>query len=384
MSLFNLDTTNLPPNPVIDLSGIKLKEDILQQNSIFQSLAAVDDPELCAIEDSIGTPNVAPSATSLEKPKKKVTYKPRSKKTDSAGVVVAQNKDGLLVASFDGVDPLTQYEESVHDFTINESLFKPEELELNPVVDVFIKNSKVKNDELVKYYIIKYKICEYNCSGKYCPMKSGLWRRRPAYLILNRKNNKQYDLSIPNISLICPNCYVQDKGTELFNKFKNKTESKCIGCAYPVKKGYELCFVCTNKMNKLSVLSTVDDMAELTLRSSVAQVPKSNTVIQDGQNTFGLATFGTDIDKELQELGIKLANTCPVDIPAGNIDIDAELAGYKSILDSEFESGVKPTRRQQIPNGVVHYTRHKKVVSVENSALNTDITPELLNQLADI
>jgi hypothetical protein len=282
----------------------------------------------------------------------------------------------------------------VHDFSINESLFKPEELELNPVTDVFIKNSRVKNDELVKYYILKYKICEYNCSGKFCPMKSGIWRRRPAYLILNRKNNKATDLTIPNISLICPNCYVQDKGTELFNKFKNQSESKCVGCGYPVKKGYELCYVCTEKVRKVSVLSSANDIAELTLRTS-ATVPTIKP--EPVEPTFGMASFSTDIDKEMKDLGIKFANasnsynttnanatamTLPV-----MIDVDAELAKYKTILDSELDIGApgKPKRKTQVPSGDVHYTKHKPVNNtIINSALNTTVTQELLAQLADI
>jgi hypothetical protein len=340
----------------------------------------VDDDELCAIEDSITPPVVE----NVEPPKKKRTYKPRAKK-ENTGVTVTQNKDGILVASLDGEDPLATQEESVYDFAINEAMFKPEELELNPVTDVFIKNSKVKNDDLVKYYIIKYKICDYNCSGKYCPMKSGIWRRRPAYLILNRKNNKQFDLTIPNISLICPNCYVQDKGTELFNKQKNKIESKCVGCGYPVKKGYELCFVCTNKMSKISVLATVDDLAELTVRSSVQAQLKSNVAIKENTATIGMSSFIHDIDNEINSLGIKFSNVATeTNMLPITFDMSAELEKYKDILDSELESGINPVRRQQMPSGVVHYTKHKKVTSVENSALNTTITPDLLNQLADI
>jgi hypothetical protein len=313
-------------------------------------------------------------------------------------VTNAPNNDGILVASFDGENPVDahmQLLDSVHDFSINETLFKPEELELNPVTDVFIKNSRIKSDELVKYYILKYKICDYNCSGKFCTMKAGIWRRRPAYLILNRKNNKATDLTIPNISLICPNCYVQDKGTELFNKFKKQSESKCVGCGYPVKKEYELCYVCTAKVRKGSVLSTADDIAELTFRTSVT-VPNINT--QPAVPAFGLASFGTDIDKEMQALGIKFANA---NVTSGTtktdsqtmalhvmVDVDAELAKYKNILDSELDSNTlssKTKRKTTIPSGDVHYTKHKNVnVTVTNSALNTNVTQDLLDQLADI
>lgn len=376
MSLFNLDTQP----PIMDLSGIKLN------NTFTPVITESDDAELAAITNTT-------NSTPYESVKKKRTYKPRVKKDAPPSVAALPGSDGVLVASFGGENPTdtsTQLQDSVHDFSINESLFKLEELELNPVTDVFIKNSRLKNDELVKYYIIKYKICDYNCSGNQCPMKQGIWRRRPAYLILNRKNNKACDLTIPNISLICPNCYVQDKGTELFNKFRNQCESKCVGCGYPVKKGYELCYVCTEKVKKVSVLSTADDMAELTLRTSAVQPIKAKA---EPIPVFGLSTFSTDIDKEMQALGIKFAasNISPTvkhdSLQQQHVmnDVDAELAKYKDILDSDMSGQVKPKRKTQVPSGEVHYTKHKAVSTlIANSALNTTITQELLDQLADI
>lgn len=391
MSLFNLDTQL--PEPIMDLSGVKLNINY-NSDKAFKTISDTsnDDAELTSITNTI-------NSTPSEPVKKKKAYKPRAKKDAPPTVSTLPGVDGVLVASFDGENPTDahmQLLDSVHDFSINESLFKPEELELNPVTDVFIKNSRVKNDELVKYYILKYKICDYNCSGKLCPMKSGIWRRRPAYLILNRKNNKATDLTIPNISLICPNCYVQDKGAELFNKFKNQSESKCVGCGYPVKKGYELCYVCTEKVRKISVLSSANDMAELTLRTSVA-VP--NIKQQPSEPTFGLASFSTDIDKEMQDLGIKFANSNVSGLTTSNMsssaitmpvmmDIDAELAKYKNILDSELDSNTlssKSKRKPNIPSGDIHYTKHKAITTnITNSTLNTNVTQDLLNQLADI
>lgn len=388
MSLFTLDTQ---PPPIIDLSGIKFNTtNVCTNNTFTPVIAETDDAELANITNNI-------NSTPSEPVKKKRTYKPRAKKDAPPTVSAQPGIDGVLVAAFGGENPtdtVNQLQDSVHDFSINESLFKPEELELNPVTDVFIKNSRIKNDELVKYYIIKYKICNYNCSGNQCPMKQGIWRRRPAYLILNRKNNKASDLTIPNISLICPNCYVQDKGTELFNKFRNQCESKCVGCGYPVKKGYELCYVCTEKIKKVSVLSTADDMAELTLRTSTVQPIKAKP---DYTPVFGLSTFSTDIDKEIQNLGIKFtaSNISPT-INAQDsllqqshvmIDVDAELAKYKDIMNSDMSGQVKTTRKMKhhVPSGEVHYTKHKSVATpIANSSLNTTVTQDLLDQLADI
>ena len=298
---------------------------------------------------------------------------------------------------------------SIHDFKIKESLFTPAELALNPLTDVFVKGSKLTNEELVKYYIIKYRILEYKCSSKNCPMKGAIWRRRPAYLILSRKNNRQNDLSITNLSLICPNCFVQDKGCELFNNFRNKNAKNCISCAYPVKDGYELCYVCTEKMKKISALNSNDDYAELTVRTIQnpgLEMPYNDintyTHMSNKANEYVPSTRATlaDIDKEFAELGVgfSLSSSKSYSNPAVNngigIDIDAELAKYKDAIETDIDSitadgstsNTKNKTFKSTPSSQIHYTKHKAGQSATNdqSKLNLSVTQELLDALADI
>ena len=67
------------------------------------------------------------------------------------------------------------------------------------------------------------------------------------------------------------------------------------------------------------------------------------------------------------------------------MDVDAELAKYKNILDSDMGGQTKTKRKTHVPSGDVHYTKHKPVNNtIINSTLNTNVTQGLLEQLADI
>ena len=66
--------------------------------------------------------------------------------------------------------------------------------------------------------MIKYNIIDgYQCCVKKCSVKK-TWCRKPIQLLLNHKNNKFFDLRITNLELICPNCYMQNYGLEMFLK----------------------------------------------------------------------------------------------------------------------------------------------------------------------
>lgn len=367
----NLDLpTNITTTPIFDLSNITFTP----------------------IEQTI---NITPAPPAKKKP---------AKSSNTAKLTV--NPNGQLVASniYGPPEELITPDPSegvyaIHDFEIKESQFTQEELALKPLEDVFTKNSKIKNDELVKFFIIKYKIMEYRCAGRNCPMKGAIWRRRPAYLILNRKNNRQNDLTTTNLSLICPNCYVQDKGAELFNNFKSRSESKCIGCGYPVKKGFELCYVCSEKMRKVSAVSSVEDYAELAIRTdqpiqnSIAD-PKPNYTASATPATTDTISFSTqDFDKEIAALGIGFGNNT-VTPAMPSIDLDAELAKYKAAIETDLDnvgSGNLPANTKKskpLPSGVIHYTKHKAGQpsggTNNQSKLNLAVTQELLDALADI
>ena len=357
----------------------------------------LDNPELASINANVSKP-----------PAKKPARKKPSNTNPPPVLTQSTGNPAIMVANLGQEHDINAEPDpgSIHDFEIKEDLFTPAELALNPLVDVFVKGSKITNDELVKYYIIKYRIMEYKCTSKSCPMKGAIWRRRPAYLILCRKNNRQNDLSITNLSLICPNCYVQDKGSELFNNFRTKNGKKCISCAYPVKDGFELCFVCTEKMKKIGALKSTDDYAELTVRTIQnpgLELPYADintyTHISNKANEYVPSTRATlaDIDKEFAELGVGFSlssSSKSTGNPAVNngigIDIDAELAKYKEAIETDIDSitpgGSTSKKSKSTPSSVIHYTKHRagQTGSNSQSKLNLAVTQELLDALADI
>ena len=67
-------------------------------------------------------------------------------------------------------------------------------------------------DEVLIALMIKLKLLKgYKCHSSGCTVKKA-WKRKPIQLLLNRKNNKKYDLRAENLELICPNCYLQIYG----------------------------------------------------------------------------------------------------------------------------------------------------------------------------
>ena len=143
-----------------------------------------------------------------------------------------------------------------HEFTIKKDIFTDEELTIKPET-IFIKHSKITKDELIKYNIIKHNIIPYKCSGKSCPTtKTNMWRRKPIYLILFRKNNIQKDCRPCNLQLICPNCYCLEYGAQSFEKMRKTFSKKCLSCDYPIKAEMahttNYCYVCTKNIERIS------------------------------------------------------------------------------------------------------------------------------------
>lgn len=130
--------------------------------------------------------------------------------------------------------------------------------------DIFIKNSKYfKNDELIKYHLFKNEIFEYKCYGDKCPTKKGNWRRKPIYLILERKNSKKSDLRTVNLCLKCPNCYYQEKGPLLGLEAKKDIEKKCKYCNFILNNKFktDVCLICREKISKMSISSNTTEYA---------------------------------------------------------------------------------------------------------------------------
>ena len=119
---------------------------------------------------------------------------------------------------------------------------------------ICIKKSPFKNDTALLCLLFKTKVFrEYRCNIKKC--KTGkTWLGKPIQLLINRKNSRAEDLTIENLELICPNCFIALYGLDLFQKALDKTIYKCKICSFPLnkfsntnkKEGY--CMSCQNKI----------------------------------------------------------------------------------------------------------------------------------------
>ena len=161
---------------------------------------------------------------------------------------------------------------------------------------ILIERSSYHNDdELIKYHlVVKNELLEYKCYSDKCPTKKGNWKRKKMYLILLRKNGRENDLRPNNLSLICPNCYCQDKSPTNFKEYKKKIEKKCKFCGYILNNKYkrDICYVCSQKLQNMDHTVSAEDHAKLTIsafdnsgNTSVAYLNEYTSLIS-GQETI--------------------------------------------------------------------------------------------------
>jgi hypothetical protein len=100
-------------------------------------------------------------------------------------------------------------------------------------------------------------ISEYKCATKKCKVGQ-LWNGKPIQLLLNRINGIHTDLTIDNLELLCPNCYIVKHGLELFKKKLVQATYNCQYCGYNLsslgnqKKKDRVCYSCEKKIFNLS------------------------------------------------------------------------------------------------------------------------------------
>lgn len=126
---------------------------------------------------------------------------------------------------------------------------------------ILVNKSKFNNDTILLCLLFKNKIMtEYRCNVKKCKVGKS-WLGKPIQLLINRKNGRMEDLTISNLELICPNCFIIQYGLELFNKVIAQTIFKCKICNYPLhnfgnsKKKEGFCLSCESKMINASYYS---------------------------------------------------------------------------------------------------------------------------------
>jgi len=119
-------------------------------------------------------------------------------------------------------------------------------------------NAVIPNDTKLTCLLLRLNIFkEYHCTREKCKVGK-LWNGQPIQLLLNRKNNNSNDLTIANLELICPNCFMITYGLEIFKKKEKEAIFNCEICQFPLtkfmngrkKKG--ICLACEKQMCRLS------------------------------------------------------------------------------------------------------------------------------------
>ena len=127
---------------------------------------------------------------------------------------------------------------------------------------IFIKNSKFDDEVKIICLLLKHNyIPEYKCSVSKCRVRK-TWNGKPIQLFLFRKNKIDSDLTIDNLELRCPNCYLQEVGLNIFKKKKKESTKSCKICNYPMngfsffKQKEAICGLCSSKMSNISFQQT--------------------------------------------------------------------------------------------------------------------------------
>lgn len=230
--------------------------------------AVLSNPETPKI-DSITS---ASSVTIAKKPRKqrvsKKTLVANSDLVELANDVPStpstMSPDNKKKSGSNKATPLKSVGEQEFTLSLTKECFTTEELSINPLTQIFIENSRVTNNELIKYQAVRTGILDYKCYGKGCPTKDGNWRRRLGFLILVRNNNRDSDLRMTNLSLLCPNCYCQDKGVMAFEKMKKEIVRTCTFCGTVLDTKYnsDKCGRCAWQIkNKIQKSANIDRLS---------------------------------------------------------------------------------------------------------------------------
>jgi len=232
----------------------------------------------------------------------KKSRKPRTKKEP----IVRKNKidDENNEESNKSVKPAV----SEQSFTLGltKDCFTQEELSINPLTQIFIENSRITNNELIKYQAVKAGILDYKCYGKGCPTKDGNWRRRLGFLILVRNNNRDNDLRMTNLSFLCPNCYCQEKGVMAFEKLKKEIVKTCTFCGTVLDTKYnsDKCGRCAWQIkNQIQKSANIDRLSRAFgcevdgLSASNMAILMNSSILDEATSTVSGGHYGVDTHK---------------------------------------------------------------------------------------
>lgn len=278
----------------------------------------------------------------------KKSRKPRISKKAALATSSENSVDGPSVAtpSKSGTPGKSATTDQQFTLGLTRECFTQEELAINPLTQIFIENSRVTNNELIKYQAVKSGLLDYKCYGKGCPTKDGNWRRKLGFLILVRNNNRDSDLRMTNLSLLCPNCYCQEKGSQSFEKVKKDIVRTCTFCLVPLDTKYnsDKCGRCAWQIKN--------------------QIQKSTNIDRLSR------AFGTEVDGLSASNMAILMNSSILDEQSG-ADIGTGLHKYSGAGVSSSRSGMRLTARS-VCNPVE--------LKIENSAALKRLFMELSEQ----
>ena len=228
--------------------------------------------------------DVLPARTTTIKPKLNITKKNNIEKKDtSIALINNKNSNGYITVKEKGKahpeesnlkikhQPKKQQQHQKHTSETVDKLekecnadskfeFNEETIEffskdiLSEFNRICVSNSTFTNDTALLCLLIRLKkITEYKCAVKKCKVGK-TWLNKPVQLLIHRKNGKIQDLSIENLELICPNCYISLYGLDIFQKVIANTIYTCKICNYPLnnftnsKKKERFCISCESKI----------------------------------------------------------------------------------------------------------------------------------------
>jgi 5-methylcytosine-specific restriction endonuclease McrA len=160
-----------------------------------------------------------------------------------------------------------------------------------------IKRSPIENDTILLCLLIKankLNIKDYKCSKSACKVKK-TWNDKQIQLLIHRKNGVESDLTPANLELLCPNCYMQAYGSELFKKQISKTAFMCKYCKFPLvnfsnsrKKG-GVCLSCEKRL--ISISAEHDD---ITYENQMKTLYKDNPYLS---NDLGKSKYYKEVSQ---------------------------------------------------------------------------------------
>ena len=198
-------------------------------------------------------------------------------------------------------------------YILDPNELKDLDFDLKPKQDIFIRNSKINNDNIIKKYLLHYKYKEYKCEVEKCKVTEK-WLGQTTFLYLVKKNSIHNDLRLDNLLFMCPNCYVQKYGEKLFLKTVNNDIKKCKSCNKTIEKIYDYCFNCKTKINDYSLLDN------------------------DNYETRNMAKFLFDDNYSMNNFEFSNQDNCNNDNPNDNYNDNYNLDNSKDNNEQKFNN----------------------------------------------